>query len=147
MQSRRKNVILQWLSKKKNVALRKYNLLLNIKTPPSEAFYFSKVSNLLLYSNAPFKIHQIPELLFVSSYRLHPEGLSLPVAIDSSIARSIKSPFSHTNVILPVAFFVKFPLLLATNIDIFLPLFEFDTSLKLLLKVPQPLPEPQNTSN
>jgi hypothetical protein len=39
MQSRRKNVILQWLSKKKRVALRKYNLLLNIKTPPSGGIF------------------------------------------------------------------------------------------------------------
>jgi hypothetical protein len=40
-----KNVILQWLSKEKRVALRKYNLLLNIKTPPSGGILILKVSN------------------------------------------------------------------------------------------------------
>jgi hypothetical protein len=102
--------------KEKNVALRKYNLLLNIKTPSGGIFIFRKFqTNLLLYSNAPFKIHLRYLNSFSSVPRLHPEGPS-PVAIDSSIARSIKSPFSHTNVILPVAFFVKFPLLLPTSI-------------------------------
>jgi hypothetical protein len=116
MQSRRKNVILQWFSKEKRVALRKYNLLLNIKTPPSGGiFIFRKFqTNLLLYSNAPFKIH----LRYLNSFSSVPidfiqKVCPSPVAIDSSIARSIKSPFSHTNVILPVVFFVKFPLLLA----------------------------------
>jgi hypothetical protein len=112
MQSRRKKCNTQWLSKEKRVALRKYNLLLNIKTPPSGGiFIFKSFKLIVLYSNAPFKIH----LRYLNSFSSVPidfiqKVCPSPVAIDSSIARSIKSPFSHTNVILPVAFFVKFPL-------------------------------------
>ena len=38
------------------------------------------------------------------------------------MACSAKKPSLHTKVILPVAFLIKFPLLLATNMDMFCPL-------------------------
>ena len=46
-----------------------------------------------------------------------------PVAMVCEMAWVIKWPSLQVKVILPVAFFVKLPLLLATNIEIFLPDF------------------------